>query len=119
MEYVAMRISLRSIRGIVGAALGVAVALAVVACPVGVRAATRAPALTRVVLATGFFPSVQFAPYYLAVDKGYYRAQGLDVRIQNGASPTLLRQVADGKIAFAITSGDTLIQARAAGIPVT
>lgn len=114
-----MCVFLRSIRGIVGAALAATVALAVAACPVSGPATTRASAPIKVVLATGFFPSVQFAPYYIAVDKGYYRAQGLDVRIKNGASPTLLRQVADGKIAFAITSGDTLIQARAAGIPVT
>lgn len=79
----------------------------------------RAAALTKVVLATGFFPSVQFAPYYLAVDKGYYRAQGLDVQIQNGPSPTLPRQVADGKVDFYITGGDSLVQARAGGVPVT
>jgi len=82
-------------------------------------APARATALTKVVLATGFLPSVQFAPYYLAVDKGYYRAQGLDVQIMNGPSPTLPRQVADGTVDFYITSGDALVSARAAGIPVT
>lgn len=80
---------------------------------------TRQIDLTTVTVATGFIPSVQFAPYYLAVDKGYYRARGLDVRIINGPNPALPRQTADGKIDFIITSGDALVAAHAAGIPVT
>jgi len=73
----------------------------------------------KVVLATGFVPNVQFAPYYLAMDRGYYSAAGIDVSIKNGASADLLQQVGRSGIDFAITGGDALVPARVAGIPVT
>ncbi len=67
----------------------------------------------------GFAPNMQFAPYYVAADKGYYAQEGLDVQFQHGQVQDVLKLVADGQIPFAITSGDALIRARAAGIPVT
>ena len=73
--------------------------------------------LVKVELDTGFLPSMNFAPYYLAAAKGYYAAQGLDVTIKDGANPGLLEQIAGGGMVFGITGGDSLITARAAGIP--
>jgi NitT/TauT family transport system substrate-binding protein len=81
-----------------------------------VAAAQAAP--TRVVLATGFVPNVQFAPYYMAVDRGYYANEGLDVMIQSGANANQLSQLGAGGIDFAITGGDALVPARVAGVPV-
>ena len=76
-------------------------------------------ALTKVTIAMGFAPNMQFAPYYVAADKGYYAQEGLDVEFKHGQVQDVLKLVADGQIPFAITSGDALIRARAAGIPVT
>jgi len=73
----------------------------------------------KVTLALGFVPNVQFAPYYVAIDNGYYADAGFDVEVQQGPNPDLLAQVGSGSIDFAVTSGDGLIPARAAGIPVT
>jgi NitT/TauT family transport system substrate-binding protein len=81
-------------------------------------AAAAQDAPTPVVLATGFIPNVQFAPYYLAQDRGYYADEGLDVTIQNGANANALAQVGSGGIDFAITGGDALVPARVAGVPV-
>lgn len=64
-------------------------------------------------------PNVQFAPYYLAADRGFYTAAGLDVTLQDGASPDLIEQLGNGKIDFLITGGDSLTLARGANIPVT
>ena len=72
---------------------------------------------TKVVLATGFTPSMNFAPYYLAASRGYYRQQGIDVEIEDGANAGLLEQVGRGQIDFGITSGDSLLLAAASGIP--
>ena len=72
-------------------------------------AAAAQDAPTPVVLATGFIPNVQFAPYYLAQDRGYYADEGLDVTIQNGANANALAQVGSGGIDFAITGGDALV----------
>ncbi|MCO5176960.1 MAG: ABC transporter substrate-binding protein, partial [Thermomicrobiales bacterium] len=73
----------------------------------------------KVTLALGFVPNVQFAPYYVAIDNGYYEDAGFDVEVQQGPNPDLLAQLGSGSIDFAVTSGDGLIPARAAGIPVT
>lgn len=74
---------------------------------------------TSIVLATGFFPNVQFAPYYLAADRGYYADAGLNVTFQDGPGPDLLQQVGAGKIDFLIGGGDSLTLAKAAGVPAT
>jgi NitT/TauT family transport system substrate-binding protein len=74
---------------------------------------------TQVLLATGFIPNVQFAPYYLAQDRGYYAAEGLDVTVRDGANPNLLAQVGAGSVDFAVTGGDALVPARVSGVPVT
>ncbi len=86
---------------------------------VAATAAAKAAAPTKVTIAMGFAPNMQFAPYYVAADKGYYAQEGLDVEFKHGQVQDVLKLVADGQIPFAITSGDALIRARAAGIPVT
>lgn len=73
---------------------------------------------TKVTLALGFVPNVQFAPFYVAVDRGYYDEAGFDVEVQQGPNPDLLAQLGAGGIDFAVTSGDGLVPARVAGIPV-
>ncbi|MFN8473693.1 MAG: ABC transporter substrate-binding protein [Anaerolineae bacterium] len=90
-----------------------------VATKAAAGAAPTQGALTKVTIAMGFAPNMQFAPYYVAADKGYYAQEGLDVQFQHGQVQDLLKLVADGQIPFAITSGDALMRARAAGIPVT
>lgn len=73
---------------------------------------------TEILLATGFTPNVQFSPYYVALEKGYYADAGFDVTIQDGRNPDLLAQVGSGSVDFAVTSGDSVIPAHAAGVPV-
>src|SRR5947209_5481720 len=77
------------------------------------------PPRKAVTLALSYIPDVQFAPYYVAQDKGYYAAEGLDVAFKYGSVNDLLSVVSQGVIPFAIASGDEVLQARAQGIPVT
>jgi NitT/TauT family transport system substrate-binding protein len=72
-----------------------------------------------VTLALSYVPNVQFAPYYIAQDKGYFAAEGLDVTLTYSTVNDLLALVAQGKVPFALASGDEVLQARAGGIPVT
>jgi NitT/TauT family transport system substrate-binding protein len=88
------------------------------AIPAGSTAAAAQDEPIPVTLATGFVPNVQFAPYYLAQDRGYYADEGLAVTIQNGANANVLTQVGAGAIDFAITGGDALVPARVAGGPL-
>ncbi len=60
---------------------------------------------------------MNFAPYYLAVARGYYAQQGIQLDIQDGANAGLLEQVGRGQIDFGVTSGDSLLLAAASGIP--
>ncbi|HMA35792.1 MAG TPA: ABC transporter substrate-binding protein [Chloroflexia bacterium] len=74
--------------------------------------------LTKIVVAMGYIPNVQFAPYYVAEDKGYYAAEGLQVEFKYGQVNDLLKVVAQGDIDFANVSGDEMVPAVAQGIPV-
>ena len=79
----------------------------------------RLPALTKVTISLGYIPNVQFAPFYLALDKGYYRDEGLDVTFKHGIVPDLIKLLGQGDegVNFAVASGDELIAARVQGIP--
>jgi NitT/TauT family transport system substrate-binding protein len=102
--------------------LGLALAPgAVLARPPATPAADSATPIAgrKIVIADGFMPNVQFSPFYLAIDRGYYAEAGLDVSIQDGSAADLLQQVGSGSIDFIITGGDALTLGVAAGIPVT
>lgn len=80
--------------------------------------ATEAQSLTEVTLSVGFVPNVQFAPFYTAIEKGYYAEQGLDVEIEYGMEHDFLRLLGTGQRQFVIASGDQVILARSQGLPV-
>jgi NitT/TauT family transport system substrate-binding protein len=75
--------------------------------------------LTHVQVALGLVPSVQSAPFYVAQDRGYYAAEGLDVEFKYGTVQNLLSLVSQGDIAFASASGDSLLPQRQQGVAVT
>jgi NitT/TauT family transport system substrate-binding protein len=66
----------------------------------------------------GYIPSVQFAQFYLAQQRGYYRDAGLEVTFQNKIDPDLIRLVGQGSVDVAIADGTSLIPAVSQGIPV-
>jgi NitT/TauT family transport system substrate-binding protein len=72
----------------------------------------------KVVLGMGYIPSVQFAPLYVAQDKGYYAAEGLDVEFNFGYEADLMKLVGTDKLQFVIGSGDQVVLARSQGLPV-
>ncbi len=85
-----------------------------------VPTAATSQSLTKVTIALGYIPDVQFAPFYLALEKGYYREEGLDVTFKHGIVTDLITQLGVGAddTNFAVASGDELIPARLQGIPV-
>ncbi len=74
--------------------------------------------LTKVTLLLGFRPDVQFAPFYLAQQKGYYADAGLDVSIEFKQSPDVIRLVADGQAQFGVADATDVMISRTSGIPV-
>ena len=66
----------------------------------------------------GYIPSVQFAPFYLAKQQGYYEDAGLRVEFQNRIDPDLITLVGQGTIDVGIGDGTSVIPAVSQGIPV-
>jgi NitT/TauT family transport system substrate-binding protein len=83
--------------------------------------ATPSPTLAAPVELTvglGYIPSVQFAPFYLADQAGYYRDAGLEVTFENKLDPDLITLVGQGAIDVGIADGTSVIPAVSQGIPV-
>jgi NitT/TauT family transport system substrate-binding protein len=66
----------------------------------------------------GFIPSVQFAPFYLADQAGYYEEAGLNVEFQNKIDPDLVTLVGQGSIDVGLADGTSVIPAVSQGIPI-
>jgi NitT/TauT family transport system substrate-binding protein len=67
-------------------------------------------------LLLGFQPDVQFAPFYLAQQAGYFRDAGLDVSIEY--SDDVVRLVADGQSEFGVADATDVMIGRTSGIPI-
>ncbi len=80
--------------------------------------ATAAPSATKLVVGLGYIQSIQFAPFYLAQQKGYYAAAGLDVTFQNGNDDTLVSLVGQGAVDIGLADGTSVIPAVANGFPI-
>src|SRR5579859_4227236 len=84
----------------------------------GQSVAGKQPALRSVTVAMGYIPDVQFAPYYVALTRGYYRAAGLDIHFNYNIEPTLLKLADQGKVDFVVSGGDEVLAAGAHGLRV-
>jgi ABC-type nitrate/sulfonate/bicarbonate transport system substrate-binding protein len=94
------------------------VALTAAACGSDDEPATTAGGLKKVQIALDWTPNTNHTGLYVAKEKGFFAAHGLEVEIvQPGdADPSAL--VAADKIPFAISAQEALTQARAEGAPL-
>lgn len=74
--------------------------------------------LRPITLLLGFQPDVQFAPFYLAQQAGYYADAGLDVTIQYKSDADLVRLVGNGQAQFGVMDATDVMISRTAGIPI-
>lgn len=67
-----------------------------------------------------YIPDVQFAPFYVAKEMGYYQQAGLDMTLRNhGLTEGEFDALVAGHENAIVASGDETLQARSRGIPIT
>lgn len=65
-----------------------------------------------------FVPNIQFAPVYVALEKGYFAEAGINVTLEHGDENVGVDLIAAGERQFGLISGEEVIKARANGRPV-
>jgi NitT/TauT family transport system substrate-binding protein len=85
--------------------------------PITPPAPTSAP-LTQVTVVMGYIPNVQYAPFFVAEEKGYFAQEGIKVNYNWGFEFDGIKLVGGNQSDFAIVTGDQILQARAQNIPI-
>ena len=74
--------------------------------------------LTTVKLPVGYIPNVQFAPLYVAIEKGYYRDVGINLNLDYSMENDNAVLLGNNNVQFAILSGEQVLLARDKQMPL-
>lgn len=104
-------------QSVVGIARGIGILIAMLALSL-VGCSQQDQSIQPIALPMGYVANVQFSPFYVAKEQGYFAEAGFDVTFDYRWETDGIQLTAAGEIPLAIASGDQVIQARSQGLPV-